>query len=149
VSGVSTITMGGTLIVTNLSGTFAANDTFKLFNAGTYQGSFASVQIHPASPGAGLTWDTSQLAGAGILRVSGQQAGQITEITYDGSNVQIAGTNGTPGASFRVLSSINVAAPLSAWQPVSTNAFNAGGGFTVTIPVNPAEPQRFYLIAAP
>jgi hypothetical protein len=44
-----------------------AGDSFKLFNAGSYGGSFASIV--PASPGAGLVWNTSSLATSGTLSV--------------------------------------------------------------------------------
>ena len=44
----------------------AAGDTFKLFNAATYVGSFATIT---PSPGPGLIWDASQLAVNGTLSV--------------------------------------------------------------------------------
>ena len=43
VTGVTALTCGGTLVLKNLGGMLAVNDTFKLFNAATYGGSFSSV----------------------------------------------------------------------------------------------------------
>ena len=51
VSGLATY--GGTLALTNLGGTLAGGDTFKLFSAATVAGNFSAVA---GSPGTGLTW---------------------------------------------------------------------------------------------
>jgi autotransporter-associated beta strand protein len=67
ISVTGTLTYGGSLQINRLgTNAFAAGDSFKLFNAATYAGSFASVT--PA-PGAGLAWDTSALATSGTLKV--------------------------------------------------------------------------------
>jgi hypothetical protein len=53
------IHFGGTLNLANVSGTpLAAGNTFQIFNAGSYAGSFT---LTPTSPGSGLAWDTTQL----------------------------------------------------------------------------------------
>jgi len=67
VYGITTLTYDGTLAVTNLAGTLAAGDSFKLFDAGTYVGNFASIS--PATPGIGIEWDMSYLPVDGTLRV--------------------------------------------------------------------------------
>ena len=61
-----TLTFGGVLVVTNLSGTLAGGDSFKLFQAGSISGSFSSNSL-PAL-GAGLAWNTNNLGG-GVLSV--------------------------------------------------------------------------------
>src|SRR5262249_37361021 len=43
-------------------------DSFKLFDATTYSGAFASIT--PAIPGANMAWDTSQLTVSGTLIVA-------------------------------------------------------------------------------
>jgi autotransporter-associated beta strand protein len=59
---------GGTLIVTNIGATaLAAGDSFKLFNAGSYNGSFANVILPPLP--AGLGWNTNSLNTSGTLSV--------------------------------------------------------------------------------
>lgn len=60
------LTCGGTLVVTNLSGSLVAGDTFKLFQAGTITGSFGSVSLPALS--AGLGWSTANLSN-GVIRV--------------------------------------------------------------------------------
>ena len=67
VRGITTLTYGGTLVVTNLAGTLAAGDSFKLFDAASYSGSFASIS--PATPGNGIVWDMSRLPVSGTLSI--------------------------------------------------------------------------------
>ena len=67
VNGLTTVTYGGTLSVTNLAGTLAAGDWFTLFSAGSYAGSFSTINL-PTLP-AGLRWDTSELTVNGSIRV--------------------------------------------------------------------------------
>lgn len=59
-----TLGLGGNLVVTNLGGTLAADDSFTLFQAGGFTGKFSSVSL-PALP-SGLTWNTSALTGGTI-----------------------------------------------------------------------------------
>ena len=63
----TTLTYGGTLIVSNLSAAFASGDSFQLFSAGSYSGAFAAIS--PATPGVGLLWDTNSLTTSGTLNV--------------------------------------------------------------------------------
>ena len=49
VAGISTVIYGGTLTVSNL-GVYAINDSFKLFSAQSYQGSFAATNLPNISP---------------------------------------------------------------------------------------------------
>ena len=64
VRGLTTITYGGALVLSNLTGITASN-SFKLFSAETYRGAFAT--LNPASPG--LAWNTNTLALDGTLRI--------------------------------------------------------------------------------
>src|SRR5581483_11387266 len=69
------LTYGGTLVVSNISATpLAAGDSFRLFNAPSYSGSFSA--INPPMPGSGLAWDSSGLTN-GTLRVITAQSPHI------------------------------------------------------------------------
>jgi hypothetical protein len=46
--------------------------------------------------------------------------------------VILNGTNGFAGGTYYVLTSTNLALPLSLWSPVSTNLLAAPGNFTIT-----------------
>jgi autotransporter-associated beta strand protein len=67
VRGLTMVTYGGTLALSNLSGTITASSAFKLFSANSYHGAFAALT--PAIPGLGLAWNTNTLATDGTLRV--------------------------------------------------------------------------------
>jgi hypothetical protein len=67
IRGLTSVTYGGTLALSNLSGTITASSAFKLFNANSYGGAFTSIT--PASPGPGLAWNTNALTIDGTLRV--------------------------------------------------------------------------------
>ena len=78
---------GGTLLVQNLGPALSLSSSFKLFNATTpYSGEFA--EIIPATPAAGLAWDTSSLTVDGTLKV---KAGVSTEPT--GVSALVSGGN--------------------------------------------------------
>jgi len=96
-----TVTYGGTLVVTNVAGTLAGGQSFKLFSAGSHAGSFASINLPPLN--SGLAWNTNSLSN-GILSVhiltptiGAVRAGSNMVITYSGT----------------LLSSTNVAGPYS------------------------------------
>jgi hypothetical protein len=65
------------------------------------------------------------------------------------STITILGAGGPPGGSYRVLSTTNLTAPMAGWIPVRTNQFDGNGAFSNAIPVNPAEPTRFYRLIQP
>ena len=58
-----TLNYGGTLMVTNLGGTFVSGDSFKLFNAGSYSGNFSSLVLPALN---GLAWYTNGLTNGTI-----------------------------------------------------------------------------------
>lgn len=67
VLGVTTLTLGGTLNVTATGDALAAGNSFTLFTATTFAGSFATVNL-PAL-GANLAWDTTALATTGTISI--------------------------------------------------------------------------------
>jgi autotransporter-associated beta strand protein len=93
--GVTALTYGGTLVVNNLSGTLTTSDSFKLFTAAGYSGAFTAIS--PASPGAGLAWNTSTLTTDGTLRIMTGVVNPIplTATVVGGNTLQLNwGTNG-------------------------------------------------------
>ena len=68
IAGITNLTYGGTLAVTNLAGTLTTNDSFRLFYASSYSGGFSAVT--PSSPGSGLSWNTNTLLTDGTLRLA-------------------------------------------------------------------------------
>lgn len=98
-----TLTYGGTLTVTNLSGTLTNGDSFKIFDAGNYSSSFASMSLPPLAPN--LMWYTDSLATSGTISVvstnfAAPQAvtwlGDGTANVWDTRSANWLGTNGLP-----------------------------------------------------
>jgi autotransporter-associated beta strand protein len=144
-----TANLGGTITVTNLSGPLSAGDSFKLIDAPSYSGSFATVNL-PALP-PGLAW-TNQLATSGNIAVISTAPANppvFGAVSASGSNLVMSGSNGTPNASFYTLAATNVALPAANWSRVATNQFDANGYFNLTNPIDPAIPQLFYRLQLP
>jgi len=136
-----TLTYGGTLFVTNLSGTLAAGDRFKLFQAGSISGSFGSNSLPNLS--AGLAWNTVNLS-SGVL--------SVVQTTPTNLMWNIGSTN------------LNLSWPLgyTGWRlQFQTNALNAGLGTNwmdvsgssltnnVALPVDPTMGSVFYRLIYP
>jgi hypothetical protein len=142
----ATITLGGTLNVTNLAGTLASSDSFKLFS-GTLSGSIAVGKLPPLWPG--LSWNTGALNTSGIISVTGTRLPpQITAQGVSGANFVLSGSGGLAGATYYVLATTNVAAPLATWPRIATNFFDASGNFSASIPIAAGD-NRFFTIQAP
>jgi hypothetical protein len=134
------------LKIQNIGVALAAGNSFHLFTATNYSGSFT---ITPATPGAGLAWDTSGLTNGVLSVVSGiVPQPHITTVSLIGSNLVINGTNGTSGQQYEILTSTNVATPLTNWISVLTNTFG-GNSFSVTNTVNPNAAKNFYILRVP
>ena len=143
----SAVMFGGTLSVTNLAGNLAAGDNFKLFNAGSFRGSFSSQTLPEL--GTDLAWNTSRLGIDGTLWVMSTKEPTFTGVTLAATNLALSGSGGTPTWSYSLCSSTNVALPLSRWTPILTNYFDLQGRFVITIPVRMNEGGQFYQIAVP
>jgi autotransporter-associated beta strand protein len=145
--GLTNLAYGGTLVVTNLGGTLAAGDAFKLFDSAAYAGAFAA--INPSTPGAGLAWNTNTLITDGTLRVA-------SGVALNRTNITAAVVNG--GSALQV----SWPADHTGWHlQAQTNALNIGittNWFVVTgsaatnqmvMPLNPANGSVFYRLVYP
>jgi hypothetical protein len=145
-----TLTYGGTLALSGVSDTLTASDQFQLFLAGGYNGSFSSIT--PESPGPGLAWNTSTLAVDGTLRIDAiapPEPPTITGVRLSNGTIELSGSNGMSGGSYYVLTSTNLALPLSNWTRMLTNLFDENGSFGITNAVDPTAPREFYLLQLP
>jgi autotransporter-associated beta strand protein len=79
VKGITALTYGGTLAVTNLSGTFNGGESYKLFSATTYKpGNFSATNLPPLSAGLNWVWTPTN----GTLSVMGGVATTPTNLSY-------------------------------------------------------------------
>lgn len=137
------LTNGGTLIVNNVGGTqLAAGDTFKLFAAASYSGTFNSVQLPPLP--FGLKWDTDNLNSAGTISVVLNTTPVIGSISFAGDSLNLSGTGGVGNANFVLLGTTNLAPPANNWTRLLTNQFDRYGNFNFTTNAGTATPQTFY-----
>lgn len=147
VVGLSTVTYGGKLVVTNRAGDLAAGDAFKLFDAATYSGQFDAIE--PATPGPGLVWDLTGLTNHGTLEVVAVRGPVIDTVTFHGAELVVSGSGGVPNGEYLILTATNAALAADLWWPLATNRFDGAGGFMFTTPVLLAEPDRYYRLASP
>jgi len=141
------VTYGGTLTVSGAGGAFVPGDTFKLFSAGSYFGSFNPINLP-----FGTTWDTSRLGIDGTIKVVSLIRPQFSSINPTNGAFQLTFT-GPGGSSYRVWGNTNVAATpvTNTWTLLATNGlFNNVTGlatFTDTSATNYT--RRFYEITVP
>jgi hypothetical protein len=97
-------------------------------NGTTIQADFDNVRLTQAP----VVFDTPTF---GVLDVSG-------------GNLILAGTNGTPGAGYTLLTTTNLSAPNN-WMTNSTGTLDGSGSFSNTIPINDTSPARFFWLRMP
>jgi len=132
------------LVLKNLGGMLAVNDTFKLFDATTYSGSFSSVVSQ--TPGQTVTWDTSNLAVNGTVRVATAVAVPVTLASVvNGNNLNLSWPANQLGWRLEIQTN-------SLAVGINTNWFTVPGSTSVTsasIPVVPGNPTVFLRLVFP
>jgi subtilisin-like proprotein convertase family protein len=73
----------------------------------------------------------------------------ILNASVNGSLATFGGSGGTPGKIYYVLTTTNLALPLSSWTRIATNAFDGSGSFDFTVSVNQQVRGQFYRIQVP
>jgi hypothetical protein len=142
ISGLSSIAFGGTLVVSNLSGTLAPGDSFAVFNAAAYSGAFS--RISPATPGAGLVWDTADLAANGILRVVSTSNAVLTAQAA-GAQVNLAWPLNNLGWVLQTQTNPPGVGITTNWITVPGTAGTNG----IQITVNPNVGSAYYRLVSP
>jgi autotransporter-associated beta strand protein len=144
VAGITTLTYGGTLTVTNLAGTLALGDSFQLFNATTYDGDFAAMTL--PGLGAGLVWNWTPTTGT-LTVVKGETPPVLSGFgPLTGSSFPLT-FSGPSGQTYKVLASTNVALPLAGWMQLTSGTFGTSAvTYTDIAATNNA---RFYRIFSP
>jgi hypothetical protein len=141
ITGLSSITYGGTLVISNQSGVLAAGDTFNVFNAGAYSGAFS--RIKPATPGTGLVWDTGTLA-QGILHVVSTSNALITA-QLTGSQLSLSWASLNLGWLLQTQTNPPGAGLSANWTTVP----GSGATNLMLFNINPAVGSVFYRLVSP
>jgi autotransporter-associated beta strand protein len=142
VAGLTNVTYGGLLTVTNLSGTLALGDSFPVFPATSFTGNFSSIA--PA-PGAGLAWNFNPANG--VLSV-------VTGVAANPTNITFSVSSGTLALSWPAdhLGWILQAQTNSISKGLGTNwADVAGSGSVIQTNINivPTNPTVFFRLRSP
>jgi autotransporter-associated beta strand protein len=138
------VTYSGALVVTVSAGAPAAGDRFVLFRANQYSGIFSTISLPALKPG--LTW-ANHLAEDGSISVIGPATpARISGLRLSGTNLIATGDGGLHNGPYQLMLSTNIALPFESWTPVLTNAFDADGQFSNTLPLLPELPSVYLLI---
>ncbi len=134
-SGQSSVTYGGTLTVTNLSGTLTTSDTFTLFSPGASASNFSSIS---GSPGAGLAYSFTN----GVLSIVTAPVFTPTNITFSlsGNTLTLSWPANPSGWILQAQTNSSSAGLGTNWVDVA----GSGSSNTNVITINPANPTVFY-----
>jgi autotransporter-associated beta strand protein len=138
---------GGTNRLLDCTGTLtgSANITPVFTGLGLASGATASVVTTPGSNG-----HVDLVVGNGSLIPT--QSAHIIGFNLAGNNVLLNGTNGQSGGTYYLLTSTNIAQPISQWRSASTNVITTNGAsgaftFTGTNVVSPNAGQQYYILS--
>jgi hypothetical protein len=100
------------------------------------------------------TTGSPYITGAGTLLVVVPSAPTLSSLKFSaspvisGTTLTISATNTGAGTVY-LLTSTNVAAPVSTWTPIWTNVLGSSGSFSTNLSnaVNPTFKQQFYLLS--
>jgi hypothetical protein len=147
VSVAGTSTWGGALVVSNADDPLQGGDVFPLFRAPGFTGNFSSITLPALSPG--LYWNTNTFKATGNISVGIETPPVIGNVSIVGGRLVLNGSGGITNGTYYLLTSTNIAAPLTEWTPLQTNQFDGSGSFNFTIPINQNSAQSFYLLKIP
>lgn len=153
----TTVTYGGTLNVTNLSGTLAAGNTFKLFSAqdaSSYLGTFdGGINLPDLSFNTNLAWDTTGLTNNGTISVYSTIPPvnpTPTNITFGVSGGQLTLSWPEDHTGWRLLTQTN---NLQSGISLNTNDWATVSGSDATnrvvITIDPTKRSKFYRLVYP
>jgi autotransporter-associated beta strand protein len=147
VSVAGTFTWGGALIVSNADDPLQGGDVFQLFTAASFAGGFSSLTLPALTPG--LYWDTNTFKTDATIRVATETPPVIGKLGISSGKLVLTGSGGITNGTYYVLTSTNLAVPLTNWTRLQTNQFDSSGSFNFTNPINQNSVQSFYLLQIP
>lgn len=138
------LTYGGTLIVTNLAGNLAAGQSFRLFGAGSFSGSFSTLVLPPL--GRGLAWNTNSLTN-GVISVVATVAPQFGSVDRQADGNFVFHGLGAAFSPYGLDASSNLCPPI-VWLLVTSDVADATGAFQLPDLQATNFPRRFYRIVS-
>lgn len=141
-TGVTTLTRGGTLTVTAAGTALAGGDSFHLFTAGSYAGSFAAINLPTLA--SGLAWDTHNLGVNGNIAVVSTAAVSLAP-NFSGGNLNLSWPSDHAGWHLEVQTN-NLSAGLGTNWLIWPNSADST---SAVIPVNSANGSVFLRLVFP
>jgi len=142
-----TLTYGGTLTVTNAGAPLQAGDTFQIFSAPTYAGTFAALNL-PAL-GNNLYW-TNTLAQNGAIAVASGVATIPPNLVWNLSGTNLALSWPADHTGWRLLMQTNqLASGVSLNTNDWTTVANSAGTNQVSLPWDATNATEFYRLVYP
>ncbi len=138
-----TLTLGGTLMVTNVSGALVPGSVFPLFQAGIVSGAFANVILPPLD--FGLAW--TALTNGTLAVIATNPPSIAAHEIQAGENFVLSGV-GSAHQSYTLEATTNLIVPMI-WTPVANTVADAAGNFVLVDSEAENFPQRFYRVVAP
>jgi len=138
--------IGGSLKIQNVGPSLTVGDRFVIFNQPIANGHLIPI----VSPAFTVQNDLETDGSVTVTSISTVIAPTIKSISLiGGTNVVISGTNntGNNNSTYALLSSTNIAVPLSNWSVISSGNFGPDGNVSVTNTVGAG--SRFFILRAP
>jgi hypothetical protein len=121
-------------------------DKFKLFSAASFSGAFNSISLPLLA--SGLAW-TNKLLLDGSIEVVASPGPKIEAVSVIGTKLVYAISSGTPGGSYVVLTTTNIALPLTNWSVATNDTFDWLGNSNFTNALNSSTPSSFFKLFVP
>jgi autotransporter-associated beta strand protein len=140
ITGLSSLTNGGTLTITNVGDALQSGDSFTLFSAASYAGSFAATNL-PALD-TGLAWDLSNLSQNGTITVgeaptiTTAPASQVVEC--DGTTTFTVAASGSPTLAYQWSVNGSAVSGATSTSFTTNNVHGAGSVYTISATVSSA-----------
>ncbi len=144
VRGMNIVNYDGTLTVTNLGGTLIPGDSFKIFYATNYSGSFAAFNLPALN--ASLAWNTTNLAVNGTLSVIAAVPPRFNSIAQQGDGSFLFAGTGAASQDYELEAATNLNAPVF-WQFFASTNADTNGHFQFVDLQATNFHQRFYRIS--
>jgi autotransporter-associated beta strand protein len=128
IQGLSSVTFGGTLVVTNLAGQLSMGQSFSIFGSAPAVGNFNAI-LPP--PGPWQRWRFDPATGELSVVSSGSQP-VFSSANLNGMNLVIQVTGGPPGSPCYIVASSDLDLPKAEWSRIATNTFDVTGNLTFT-----------------
>jgi fibronectin-binding autotransporter adhesin len=142
IEGLTGVNYGGTLVVTNTSGSpLTAGSVYQLIHAAAPgSGNFSSVTV---LPGGTATFNPA----TGLLTIGATTPPTLNSPAISGGNLILTGSGGPANGSYDIITTTNLLTPLSGWTTNVSGVFSASGTFSNAIPVSTSQPMQFFRLA--